>query len=229
MALPALFFDLDGTLTDPSPGFLASIRHAMTMMAASHRTDAELVRFIGPPLRETMGTILATTDVSRIEEGVELYRERLDAGGKFEAHLHEGIEALLEKLDALGHPLFVCTGKPECVAGEIVAHFGLDRFFRHVYGAKLDGLHADKADLIRHIHATEDLPPAPPIMIGDTIFDMRAAKETGCHAIGVRWGFGVERELREAGADRIVETVAELESAISGFSPSPAADDTRPA
>lgn len=217
MPTPVLLFDLDGTLTDPAPGFLASLRYAMEELGIAHRPDEELVRFIGPPLRNTMGEILGTEDRDLIEEGVRLYRERLDNGGKFEATVFEGITAVLEHFESRGHDLFVCTGKPECVATEIVEHFGLSRYFQKVYGAKLDGRHCDKADLIRHIWDEEQIPHPDGIMIGDTAFDMKGAKANQLHAIGVRWGFGQDEDLLAGGADQLLDDITELIPAIESL------------
>ncbi|MCG8599934.1 MAG: HAD hydrolase-like protein [Verrucomicrobiales bacterium] len=219
MIKPALLFDLDGTVTNPAPGFLASIRYAMEKLGVPYWPDEKLLPFIGPPLRQSMGTILETDDPELIEEGVELYRYRLDNGGKFEAEIHDGIPEILEHFSALEYPLFICTGKPECVAGEIVTHFGLRHFFREVYGAKLDGTHGDKADLIRHIRQEQDLTKTPPIMIGDTAFDIRAAKANDLSSIGVSWGFGSKDILLSEGADVLVSTPSGLKSAIENLAP----------
>jgi phosphoglycolate phosphatase len=217
MALPPILFDLDGTLTDPAPGFLASLRHAMEGLGINHRPDDELIRFIGPPLRQTMGEILETDDRDLIEEGVRLYRWRLDNGGKYEATVFEGIPLVLEHFVSRGHDLFVCTGKPECVATEIVHHFELHGFFRNVYGAKLDGRHCDKADLIRHIWSEEDISHERGIMIGDTVFDIRGAKANNLAAIAVEWGFGESDDLLAHGADCLVTDPAHLIPAIERF------------
>lgn len=218
MPKPALLFDLDGTVTNPAPGFLASIRYAMSELGIDDWPDEKLISFIGPPLRQSMGTILQTKDKGLIEHGVELYRHRLDNGGKFEAEIHEGIPDLLDHFFGLEFPLFICTGKPQCVAGEIVSHFQLDHFFEKIYGAQLDGTHGDKTDLIQHIWEEQTLRNTPGIMIGDTAFDMRAAKKNSIAAIGVRWGFGKEEVLLSEGADVIVSNTQELKTAIQELS-----------
>jgi phosphoglycolate phosphatase len=213
--LPTILFDLDGTLTNPAPGFLASIHHALRELQQPIPPDQELYRFIGPPLRESMGTLLGTEDRDLIEQAVELYRWRLNHGGKFEAEVIPGIPAVLQSLVEKGYLLYVCTGKPQCVATEIVEHFGLAKYFRKVYGAKLDGRHCDKADLIKHIWEAEKISSPQGIMIGDTVFDMLAAKANGLRAVAVRWGFGTDADLAEAGADRYVDTSLELISVIA--------------
>ena len=52
--------------------------------------------------------------------------------------------------------------------------------------------------------------PERTFMVGDTSFDMMLAKNAGCRAIGVSWGYHDEAELRESGAERIIDYFEEL-------------------
>ena len=51
-------------------------------------------------------------------------------------------------------------------------------------------------------------------MIGDRKFDIQGAIAHGLTGIGVSYGYAPEGELKEAGADIIADTVAELERMI---------------
>jgi len=207
--LPILF-DLDGTITNPAPGFFVSVRYALEKLNVESPSEDQLRQYIGPPLRDSFGTIIGTDDSELIEKAVELYRWRLDNGGKFQAELIPGITGVLERFKEKGFPLYICTGKPEGVAAEIVEHFELTRYFNYIYGAKLDGRHCDKADLIKYVWKREKFSKPQGIMIGDTVFDMRGAKANNLSTIAVRWGFGKDTELLEAGADYLVSDSDEL-------------------
>jgi phosphoglycolate phosphatase len=93
---PFLLFDLDGTITDPKPGFLASMDYALEALGEPLREHDELTPFIGPPLRGTFEILLGDSNPIRTERAVELYRERLNRGGKFEADVYSGMRELLE-------------------------------------------------------------------------------------------------------------------------------------
>jgi phosphoglycolate phosphatase len=51
-------------------------------------------------------------------------------------------------------------------------------------------------------------------MIGDTVYDIHMGIAAGCRTIGVGWGYHPLAELQEAGADAVVETMAELKMAL---------------
>jgi len=206
----AVLFDLDGTLTNPFVGISSCIRHAMEKMGRTAPDDATIRSHIGPPLQVTFATFLETSDEARIWEAVGHYRERYQDVGKFENELIPGIRETLSHCVDAGHFLSVATSKMEAYSKDIIAHFDLARFFDAVHGSAPDGTNANKADLIRHIIASEGIEPENTVMIGDRLHDVAGGKANGVPAIGVLWGFGDRAELAEAGAVGIVEEPAEL-------------------
>ena len=59
-----------------------------------------------------------------------------------------------------------------------------------------------------------NIPPENCLMIGDTTVDILAARAAGAQSVGVLCGFGEEDELRQAGADLILESTACLSSEL---------------
>ena len=205
-----LLFDLDGTLTDPRPGFVRSVRYALDRLAAACPADDVLASFIGPPLRGTFAALLRTADGALIETAMALYRERYAEVGLFENAVYQGVPEMLEAVRGQGSALFVATAKPREYAERIATHFGLDRFFARIYGAELGGRFDDKADLLAHLLAVEGVPPDAALMVGDRASDILAARVNGVRAIGILWGYGSEAELGGAGATRLCATPAQL-------------------
>jgi phosphoglycolate phosphatase len=211
----AVLLDLDGTLTDPRPGIVRCIRHALDGLARPCPPDDALASCIGPPLRATFATLLATSDRALIERAMGLYRQRFADVGLYENEVYEEIPATLQALVAAGRPLFVATSKPAVFAERIVRHFALDRHFAGVYGPDLDGRLDDKADLLRHLLAAERLDAAGAVMVGDRHADVVAARANGVRSIGVLWGYGSRSELLEAGADLVCAAPAELPACVT--------------
>ncbi|HZJ46674.1 MAG TPA: HAD hydrolase-like protein [Pyrinomonadaceae bacterium] len=215
MKSDVLLFDLDGTLTDPKPGIIGSIQFALEQLGVSCPGDDILASFIGPPLRGTFATLLDTSDVSRLESAMRLYRERFASSGLYENHVYDGIPAMLEKVRKSDAATFVATSKPAVFAERILQHFELSHHFQKVYGADLDGRFDDKAELIAYLLASEGVSARQAVMIGDRAADVLAAKANGLRSIGVLWGYGSEQELADAGADLILQTPSELSAHLS--------------
>jgi phosphoglycolate phosphatase len=73
MKRDVLLFDLDGTLIDPKPGIVGSIRFALDQLRIACPGDDVLAGFIRPPLRGTFALLLPTAETDRIEEAMALY------------------------------------------------------------------------------------------------------------------------------------------------------------
>ncbi|MBE7384149.1 MAG: HAD family hydrolase [Leptolyngbya sp. SIO1E4] len=203
-----VFFDLDGTLTNPKEGIAACIRHALTALAAPIPADADLNQWIGPPLQESFLAVLQCPD--RAAQAVTLYRDRFATIGLFENQVYDGIVEMLSGVSTVADRLWVTTSKPQIFAEKIVQHFQLAPFFAKVYGSELDGTRANKADLLAYVLHREGIEPAEVVMVGDRYHDILGAQKNGIPAIGVMWGFGSAMELQEAGATLLCQTPGDL-------------------
>jgi phosphoglycolate phosphatase len=205
VTLDAIFFDLDGTLTDPKPGITRSIQYALQKLGhAAIPTEDELTWCIGPPLRASFVRLLGAEE--HADRAVSLYRERFSDIGLFENRVYNGIAEVLTTLSQSGQRLFVATSKPHVFARRIIEHFGLRHHFEHVFGSELDGTHVDKSDLLAYALKTTSADPSKALMIGDRSHDMVGAKNNGMQGIGVLYGYGSKEELLGAGARQICAT-----------------------
>jgi phosphoglycolate phosphatase len=200
--MTAIFFDLDGTLTDPKLGITRSIQYALGKLDHPAPPADELTWCIGPPLHASFKTMLGGDD--RAALAVSLYRERFGDVGLFENEIYAGVTDTLSALQAAGHRLFVATGKPVIYAERIVAHFGLGGYFDCVFGAELDGRRADKTELLGYALQAASADPSRAVMIGDRSHDMIGARNNAMTAVGVLYGYGSREELLAAGAHQVV-------------------------
>ena len=204
-----LLFDLDGTLTDSRPGIIASMRHALNAMGLEAPEDHALLRFIGPPTQDAFRELLSSSDPDLNSRAIGVYRERYAKLGLFENSVYRGVAEGLSVLAEAGATLYVCTSKPEIFANQIIDHFELRRYFKHVFGSELNGERSNKGDLIAHVLNREGL-TNDAWMIGDRLHDIRGAKVNAVRCAGVLWGYGSREELTEAGADALFSSMPEL-------------------
>jgi phosphoglycolate phosphatase len=211
-----LFFDLDGTLTDPATGITRCLEHALHALGRQAPPLEHLQRYIGPPLRRTFAELLATPQHNVIEAAVAHYRERFSAVGLYENEVYPDVPAGLAALRDAGHRLWVVTSKPAIYARRIVEHFELAALFQDVYGSELSGKNTDKLELIAHVLASERLDSAQAWMIGDRAEDIVGGRGNRTGTIGVLWGYGSKEELTRAKPDIIVESMARLSAYVGG-------------
>jgi len=208
--LSNVFFDLDGTLTDPKKGITGCIRYALQRLGRGGHREADLTRFIGPPVRHAFAKILATDDNALIEKAVDLYREKFSETGIFENEVYPGIEELLAFLHRQSFSLYVVTSKPKIFAEKIVRHFKFDAYFRDVFGPSLKGRFDDKGELIGFILQKLSIRPAETVMIGDRREDIVAGKSNRTQTIGVTYGYGSMEEIKTSNPDYICQDPSEI-------------------
>ena len=201
-----IYFDLDGTLTDPYEGITKSIVHALQRFDVPVPADEQLASYIGPSLRETFAELVGHDNSER---ALALYRERYADVGWRENTPYYGIHDVLETLASAGHRLFVATAKPTVFAARIIEHFRMGKYFERVLGCELDGTRGDKTDLLQWA-LPQFSPGARTIMVGDRSHDMVAAINCNMEPLGVTYGYGSAAELQGSGAARIIHRPMDL-------------------
>lgn len=206
-----IFFDLDGTLTDPKKGITTAVQYAAEHYCGVRIEDRDtLTPFIGPPLDESFMKYFNLTK-AQAQEAVESYREYYRPIGVFENTVYEGIPELLKDLKAAGRTVVMATSKPEIFACQIAEHYGFIKYFDNITGSTLDGSLVKKGDVIRLALERIGNPSADEcVMVGDRLHDIDGGKENDMKTVGVLYGYGSREEFSEHGADVIVESVEAL-------------------
>ena len=211
-----IFFDLDGTLTDPAQGITNSFIHALKYFGREIPSYEELCNLIGPPLPYSFETILGFPK-EKVMEAVAKYREYFATKGLYENSVYPGIPELLQTLKANGKHLVVATSKPEEYSIKIIDHFGLSKYFDFVCGSLMDESRSKKSEVIAYALqrcGLSDSDKERVLMIGDRHHDIEGAKQNGLKSCGVLFGYGSRTELEDAGADYIVKDVMDLYKVI---------------
>ena len=211
-----IYFDLDGTLTDAGPGIKACINYALDKMNFEKLgVDSDWV--VGPSLWGTFKKLGIPEE--NLDEAVNLYRERYNVKGYLENSVYVGIPGQLAMLLEMGYVLSLATSKPTVSASAIIEYFNLKQYFLYEFGSNLDGSLSDKSILLKHALAVTGFEPNNALMIGDRQYDIIGAKSNLIKSVGVSYGYGSANELREAGADLLIEKPAELAKAAQKLLP----------
>lgn len=206
MKYKAIFFDLDGTLTNPELGITNCIQYAAEYYGVKTKRE-DLVKYIGPPLRDTFVELV---DEEHADEAVAKYRERFAPIGLFENEVYDGVPQALEELKNRGYVLCTASSKPQNFVDTILEHFDLKKYFDFVGGATMDGRISKKEDVIKSVLRDTGFRPEEVLMIGDRMFDLTGAAEFGMDAVGVLYGFGSREELSAYDSIALIDNICEL-------------------
>ena len=209
--IPALIFDLDGTLTDSKPGIVGCLQEVIE--ARKIADPGPLDRFVGPPVEQwTIELLPNGSDDDRIALAAE-YRGCYDREGWKNNSVFPGVDEMLIEMKSDRFPLYVCTSKQLRFATRILDHFGLTPLFKAIYGDKAEYPSHSKVDLLARLIAEQALDPHSTWMVGDRIFDIDAAHANKLHCLFAGWGYGTQEE--GAQAEAVAATPADVRALIS--------------
>ena len=202
-----IFFDLDGTLTDPGLGITNAVMYALERYGIRVTDRRALYRFIGPPLVDSFREYYGFSPADA-RAAVDVYREYFADWGIFENEVYPGIPALLARLRERGLKLVMATSKPEEFAVRIAEHFGIAEYFDCIAGAAMDETRTQKWGVIEYALARCGVTDRGSVlMVGDREHDVLGAARCGIACLGVLYGYGDRAELEGAGAVAVAETV----------------------
>ena len=207
----AIFFDLDGTLTESGEGITKSVQYALEKIGKPEEDLEKLKVFVGPPLMEQFMKY-AGVDEATGRKAVEFYRERYEVKGIYENHPSEGVEEMLQELKRKGYILAVASSKPEYYVTQILDYFKLSSYFDVVVGSEMNGARTSKSEVIeealKRINMSDKRNEV--LMVGDKEHDVLGARAAGLDCVAVAYGYGTQEELTEANPLKIVDSVDEL-------------------
>jgi pyrophosphatase PpaX len=208
MRFPVVLFDLDGTLIDSGPIIVASMKHAAKHVLGREVEEEILAAAIGGPgLVQQMHAL----DPDRVDDLVDAYRAHNEP-------LHEQLEAfrevveLLPRLRAQGRRLGIVTAKRHATVGLAFDRLpGMDEYFDVLIGAEDTVRHKPDPDPLLEALRRLDARPQEAAYVGDSPFDVRAAKAAGVYAVAVAWGgIHTAERLRAEEPDALVDHAGEL-------------------
>jgi pyrophosphatase PpaX len=205
---PVVLFDLDGTLIDSGPMILASMKHASKTVLGRELPDEVLTATVGGP---GLTAQMRGLDSDRVDELIAAYRAHNEP-------LHEELEAfwevveVLPRLRAEGRRLGIVTAKRHPTVQLAFDRLpGLEASFQVVIGAEDTERHKPDPEPLQEALRRLDATASEAAYVGDSPFDIRAARAAGIFAVAVSWGGIHDAEaLERERPDALVRHAEEL-------------------
>jgi HAD superfamily hydrolase (TIGR01549 family) len=208
---PSFLFDLDGTLIDSVYQHVIAWRAALSAIGIDlsvwrihRRIGMSGGLFVQALLRET-GRTLSPADIDLLQQAhAEEYRKQLDSVTAL-----PGARELLSALTGAGVRWGIATSGYAATARSALELLGLPEDTPMV-----------TRDLVRHAKPDPDLflaaaallgvDPRHTMVVGDSVWDLLAARRAGALGIGLQSGGYGREELERAGAYRVYADPAEM-------------------
>jgi phosphoglycolate phosphatase len=206
-----LLLDLDGTLVDAFTTIHRAYCHVLPLFGRSAPTLAEVRRAVGGGLENAMRQFLPDELVPAAVREHIAHTERILLD---DVTLLPGALELVRERAVAGVTVAAFTNKRGDHARRICAHLGLSPHLRGVYGAKDTPWLKPQPEFATHALTALGADPVSTLLVGDSPFDVQAARNGGFPCWAVTTGTHEAEPLREAGAERIFGGLPELHAAL---------------
>ncbi len=212
-----VIFDLDGTLINSIEDLGTSMNVALEALGCPERSLAFYKGIIGGGVKDFTCQSLPENDRSNeplVAECMCMFQEHYQDHWADKSHLYEGIAEMLDYFQAQGVPMNILSNKPDAFVQNIVKHYFQNWSFVCVSGAVENFLPKPDPTLLKRMMQIMNLDAQDMYYIGDTEVDVATARNAGCLAVAVMWGFRHEDRLRAARPDYCLQEPAQLKDLI---------------
>lgn len=216
-------FDLDGTLIDTAEDLRIACNHALELAGIAPLSPTQIRSAIGGGARAMLerGIMLnasAPVDPEMFGAMFDRFLTHYEANIAVHSRPFDGAIAMLDALDAMGVKTAIVTNKLEALADKLFRELGMrDRFVAFLGRDSLGTERGKPApDLI---HAMiERAGGGRAVFVGDSDFDIGAARAAGIPSVAVRFGF-LQCPIEELGADAVIDHFDELLPCLHSLTP----------
>ncbi len=212
-------FDLDGTLVDTSGDLLAAVNHVLGDAGRPLLGTHEIKAMIGGGARHMLALGLEASGGVSDADFRPLYKQMLRyyaANICVHSRPFPGAVEAMDALAAQGVTLAVVTNKFESLAVDLLGQLGLLGRLKTVIGGDTLGPGNAKPSAAPIIEMIARCGGGRAAFIGDSIYDIMAAKAAGVPSIAVSFGF-LHGPVEELGADAVINGWGELPVALASL------------
>ncbi|AVP98087.1 phosphoglycolate phosphatase [Ahniella affigens] len=210
-AIEAVLFDLDGTLLDTAPDFLAAANATRAEFGLPEMDFDDLRPVVSRGARYMVQAAFPGISEAELEARIPVYLGHYRARIADQTDYFAGMDEVVEQLAARGIKMAIVTNKPTWLAEPLIAELGLDvRFPVLVCG---DTLAVRKPDPAPFLLAAERLnvTASACLVVGDDLRDIDGAKNAGMRSMAAAYGYIQAHDPVAAwAADWTIETPLEL-------------------
>jgi phosphoglycolate phosphatase len=205
-------FDLDGTLVDTSGDLTAAVNHVLGSVGRPLLSADTVKQHIGGGAKLMLQQGLEITGGIPGDDFKPLYKQMLayyEANVSLHSRPFDGALALLDELDTMGVRSAVVTNKFESLAVKLLTDLGLAHRMGCILGADTLGKENAKPSGAPIIEMVKRCGGGRAAYIGDSIYDVMAAKNADVPSVAVSFGF-LHGPVEELGADAVIDHFDEL-------------------
>jgi pyrophosphatase PpaX len=206
--VPAVLFDLDGTLIDSIELILNSARYAFQKLGREAPSDEEWTAGIGIPLFTMFGRY--ARDAADQRALIAAYREyQLEHHDRL-VRCYDAVVDTIGEIRARGHEIAIVTSKSEYLSLRALALVGLVRHVDTVVGCDATTRHKPDPEPVRLALHRLGRAPHEAVFVGDSVHDLLAGNAAGVRTFAALWGAFRRQDLEPGSPSAWLESISQL-------------------
>ena len=190
MSIKLIIFDFDGTLGDTRRNIVTTMQMAIKELQLPKRTEAECASTIGLPLAGCFKTLFPDIQEELIPRCAETYRRIFNEN--------------LQKITP------IASSRSRNSLTELTHNMGIADYISYLIGADDVKEAKPKPEPVLKTLAAMHYTANETLVVGDMAVDILMGANAGAKTCGVTWGNGTIEELKEVGADFIIDRMEDL-------------------
>ena len=206
-----IIFDFDGTLGDTRRNIVTTMQMTIAELGLSGRTDDECASKIGLPLDGCFEALYPDEAKETIQLCAETYRRIFQENLlTMKPQVFPKVKETLSMLKEQGYTLTIASSRWHKSLSELTHDLDIAEFISYLVGADdVEKAKPNPEPVIKTL-AAMGAEASETLVVGDMAVDILMGANAGAKTCGVTWGNGTRKELQEAGADFIIDSMKEL-------------------
>ena len=205
-----IIFDFDGTLADTRQLIVETMQQTIQALELTPCTDEQCASMIGLPLKQAFIELIPMSDEMG-DRCVDTYRRIFNENNAlYVIPTFPNVIDTLFRLSAEGYILTIASSRSRKSLLDFVHTMHLEEIFSYILGADDVILSKPHPEPVLRTLEAFDCSPEEALVVGDMKYDIEMGRRAGIRTCGVTYGNGSPQDLREAGADFIVNNFEEI-------------------
>ncbi len=206
MRYQTVLFDLDGTILDTNELILQSFMYTLERFFPGQYSREDVI----PHMGDTLYNQMARFSQEMAEELVDVYREHNEKIHDEYVQLVPHVMETVQELENMAVKMGVVTTKQRTTAVMGLRHYGLEQYMGTIITFQDVKYHKPHPEPVLKAMEDLDADPAKTVMVGDSSYDIRAAKEAGIDVAAVKWSLKGVDYLKKYQPNYLIDDMRDL-------------------
>lgn len=201
-----ILFDLDGTLINTNKLIIDSFKYTLKRHLGIDAEDCQILKYFGEPLITT----LERFSKDKAEEMFQTYITYNESIHDKNVEAFDNVDLVLKSLTDIGCIMCIVTSKRKVLAKRGLELFDLLKYFNEVIACEDTIKHKPEPDPIIKALSELNAKPEMALMVGDSEYDIKCAKNAGVRSVFVSWSEAGIHQNHDIEADYIINDIIQL-------------------